>query len=103
MNEDRGGIAKKICSVACTGCTLCFKVCPFEAIEMNNNLAFIDSEKCRLCRKCTPVCPTGSIIEVGFPPKKEEAEGAQVNKSITSASDNSEVSGDEINNKSENQ
>jgi ferredoxin len=71
MNEDKGGIAKRNCSVACTGCTLCFKVCPFEAIEMKKNLAFIDSEKCRLCRKCAPECPTGAIIEFGFPPKKE--------------------------------
>ncbi len=71
-NEDKGGIAKKNCSVACTGCTKCFKVCPFEAITIENNLAFIDSEKCRLCRKCVTECPTSAIIEVGFPPKKEK-------------------------------
>ncbi len=72
-NEDKGGIAKKNCSVACIGCGKCFKICPFEAIVMKNNLAYIDSDKCRLCRKCVPECPTNSIIEIGFPPRKEKA------------------------------
>lgn len=72
MNEDKGGLAKKYCAVACTGCTKCFKVCPYEAITMGTNLAFIDSDKCRLCRKCVPECPTNSIIEIGFPPRKEK-------------------------------
>ncbi len=75
VNEDKGGIAKKYCSVTCTGCTKCFKVCPFDAITMNNNLAFIDSEKCKLCRKCVVECPTEAIHEINFPPRrvKEEA------------------------------
>ncbi len=71
-NEDKGGVARKNCSVACIGCSKCFKVCPHEAIVMKSNLAFIDSDKCKLCRKCVAECPTGSIIEVGFPPRKEK-------------------------------
>lgn len=76
INEEKGGVAKKNCSVACIGCSKCFKVCPYEAITMENNLAFIDSEKCKLCRKCVPVCPTDSILEINFPPPriKEPAE-----------------------------
>jgi ferredoxin len=27
--------------------------------------------KCRLCRKCVAVCPTGSIHELNFPARKE--------------------------------
>lgn len=70
INEDKGGVARKSCEVACIGCSKCFKVCPFDAITMNNNLAYIDPDKCRLCRKCVPECPTNAIIEVGFPPRK---------------------------------
>ncbi len=70
INEDKGGVAKKSCKVACIGCSKCFKVCPFDAITMNNNLAYIDPDKCRLCRKCVPECPTNAIIEIGFPPPK---------------------------------
>jgi len=37
---------------------------------MKNNLAYIDSDKCKLCRKCVAVCPTGAIQEFNFPPRK---------------------------------
>lgn len=69
-NMDKGGVAKKACEVACIGCSKCFKECAFDAITMENNLAYIDSDKCKLCRKCVPVCPTGAIQELNFPPRK---------------------------------
>lgn len=74
MNQDKGGVARKACDVACIGCTKCEKECKFDAITIKNNLAFIDSDKCKLCRKCVPVCPTGSIIEENFPPRKVKVE-----------------------------
>ena len=69
-NEAKGGVARKACKVACIGCSKCEKECKFDAITIENNLAFIDSDKCKLCRKCVPVCPTGAIIEENFPPRK---------------------------------
>ena len=69
-NQDKGAVAVKACKVACIGCGKCVKVCPFDAITLENNLAFIDSDKCKLCRKCPPVCPTGAILELNFPPRK---------------------------------
>ena len=37
---------------------------------MANNLAYIDYEKCTLCRKCVEVCPTNAIHEINFKPRK---------------------------------
>jgi Na+-translocating ferredoxin:NAD+ oxidoreductase RNF subunit RnfB len=70
INKDKGAVARKGCEVACIGCGKCVKVCSFEAITLENNLAYIDPAKCKLCRKCVSECPTGSIVEVGFPAKK---------------------------------
>ncbi len=96
MNEDKGGLAKKYCTVACTGCTKCFKVCPYEAITMGNNLAFIDSEKCRLCRKCVPECPTNAIIEIGFPPPREPKPVENVSEKVNgNTSGNPEITDNE--------
>lgn len=73
-NTDKGGIAKKACAVACTGCTKCLKVCEFEAITIQNYLSYIDPNKCRLCRKCVDVCDTHSILEINFPSRKTNQE-----------------------------
>jgi len=70
VNKEKGAPAKKNCEVACIGCKKCEKECRFDAITVENNLAWIDYEKCTLCRKCVPVCPTGAIWEVNFPARK---------------------------------
>ena len=70
VNKDKGNIARKACTAARIGCGKCVKECPFEAITLENNLAYIDFRKCRLCRKCVSVCPTHAIHEVNFPPRK---------------------------------
>ncbi|TVR72614.1 MAG: 4Fe-4S dicluster domain-containing protein [Marinilabiliales bacterium] len=77
INEEKGGVARKSCKVACIGCGKCIKACKFDAITMENNLAYIDPVKCKLCRKCAPECPTSAILEINFPVRKEKAE-AQV-------------------------
>lgn len=75
-NMDKGVIAKKACASACIGCGKCAKVCAHEAITVENNLAYIDYTKCKLCKKCVAECPTGAIHAVNFPVIKKKEETA---------------------------
>ena len=70
VNHDKGAVAKKACSVACIGCGKCQKVCKFDAITIENNVAYVDFNKCRMCTKCVDECPTGALVKVNFPVKK---------------------------------
>ena len=85
VNKDKGGVARKACAVACIGCSKCEKECAFDAITISNNLAYIDYDKCRLCRKCVVVCPTNAIHEINFPARKPltESQTAEVKPTET--------------------
>lgn len=76
-SHDKGAVAKKACSSACIGCTLCMKECPHGAIKMDKNLAVVDAKVCM--EKCTnPVClakcPTKAIKQavLGVVPGSED-------------------------------
>lgn len=72
VSKDKGAVVMKACKAGCIGCGKCAKVCAFDAITIENNLAFIDSWKCKLCRKCVNECPTGAIRLVGMEPLARE-------------------------------
>lgn len=71
-SKDKGAVVIKACKAGCIGCGKCEKVCAFDAIKIENNLAFIDSAKCKLCRKCVNECPTGAIKLIGMEPLAKE-------------------------------
>lgn len=74
VNKDKGPATMKACKAGCIGCGKCAKECNFEAITVEGNVAYIDPEKCRLCRKCEKACPTGAIKAVNFPVKAAKPE-----------------------------
>jgi Na+-translocating ferredoxin:NAD+ oxidoreductase RNF subunit RnfB len=67
---------KKTLSVRCSAgfiaCKQCSKVCPHDAIVMENNLARINYEKCQECMLCVEKCPTKAIS--GELEKREQKE-----------------------------
>lgn len=70
VSKDKGAVALKACKAACIGCGKCVKECKFDAISVTDNVCYIDYHKCRLCKKCAAVCPTGAIQAKGFPEPK---------------------------------
>ncbi len=67
-SKDKGGVKMKACKAACIGCKKCEKECTFGAITIENNVAYIDPSKCKLCRKCVNACPTKAIKLVNMAP-----------------------------------
>lgn len=88
MNRDKGAMAMKECKVSCIACQKCVKVCEYDAIHVENNVAHIDAEKCKLCRKCEESCPRMVIHALNLPPRKPKtdtvAPAAEVNTTLQS-------------------
>jgi Na+-translocating ferredoxin:NAD+ oxidoreductase RNF subunit RnfB len=57
----KGKQVRKACEIGCIGCGACKKVCPEDAVILENNLATIVYDKCTECGLCIEKCPTEAI------------------------------------------
>jgi len=77
VNKDKGPAANKACKVSCIACGKCQKVCKFDAITIENNVAYIDYNKCKACGMCVRECPKHAIHATWeLPALKPKAETA---------------------------
>ncbi|NIS59849.1 MAG: RnfABCDGE type electron transport complex subunit B [Proteobacteria bacterium] len=60
-SQEKGSEVRKKCEVGCIACETCVRVCPFDSIFMEGNLAVLNHERCQVCGLCIPRCPTHTI------------------------------------------
>ena len=53
----------KACPYGCLGHGDCVHACPFDAIDIIDEIAVINEDKCKSCRKCVAACPK-QLIEM---------------------------------------
>ncbi len=50
----------------CTGCKLCYNVCPQKCIDFSEIPAVIDQNHCLHCGRCLEVCPQKAVVKRWF-------------------------------------
>jgi Na+-translocating ferredoxin:NAD+ oxidoreductase RNF subunit RnfB len=63
-SRDPGRVVRRYCRAGCITCYLCQKACKEEAIIIENNIAWVDYDKCTSCGACINKCPAKTIMVV---------------------------------------
>ena len=62
-SQSKGAILQRICEIGCMGCAACQRACHSGAIQVYDNLAVIDYDKCTGCGDCAEKCPRKLIVD----------------------------------------
>lgn len=54
-------MAVNVIAKNCIGCGACIQTCPFDALDLVDDIAVVDPEKCTDCGLCVGVCPTSAL------------------------------------------
>lgn len=65
-SRDRGADVRRKCKCGCIACMRCVRECPNGAIEVRDNLAVIDYDKCGGCGHCAEVCTMKCVKIASF-------------------------------------
>ena len=68
--------AVSITKAWCKGCGICVAFCPKQALELRQEKACVDTEKCIMCGMCELYCPDLALV-VDTSLKKKSREGRQ--------------------------
>jgi heterodisulfide reductase subunit A len=62
-----GGIVAEVALMRCTGCSVCVTVCPYKAVDLDeNNKAVVNEALCKGCGTCVASCRCGACSLRGF-------------------------------------
>ncbi|MBN1390674.1 MAG: FAD-dependent oxidoreductase [Candidatus Thermoplasmatota archaeon] len=69
--ETQGNVARVI-SRNCAGCKLCLQVCPYDAIDLDEDrkVVIVNEILCQGCGACAAVCPSGTSQQNSFTKKQ---------------------------------
>ena len=75
----------------CTGCYGCKNICPFNAIDMVEDIdgfikPFVDQTKCKKCKRCINICPQLKSSKLNMPIKVYAAFCKNVEKHLSGSS-----------------
>ena len=65
-----GYLVERACEAGCIACGNCVKNCKYGAIEIKENLATVDYEKCTGCGACANACERGNFTAPPLPPEE---------------------------------
>jgi electron transport complex protein RnfB len=58
----RSAFVNQVDESLCMGCQDCLDYCQFDALTLQDEIAFVNQTKCVGCGVCVPACPEGALI-----------------------------------------